>query len=600
MCALPHGQAPAALDHPRMESNSFRIDNDRPTVLAIDDALAQGRRLQQALKRARFGECLAEIARLAGDMRDAPRLLQEVPRTAAKALDAEHAKVDLLSTDRLSFRVAAGIGLLPGEGIDACVANRPDTLAGWVAAKGRPLLMAGRRRGPVFVDARAYGDAGLTSALAVPIFDCGSAIGVLAVRARGERRFRVEEVRFLETLSSLLAASLQRVRTDEALSHAEGLKSVGQLTGGIAHDFNNLLTVISGNLQVLEDVPAIADDPEMRQMVGAASRAAKRGAELTGKLLAFSRRLVLRPVRVDVGALLRPLADILGRTLDQRIRITLEVAFGCPPCLVDPGQLESALLNIAINARDAMPEGGTLSFSARAVGDVPPAAGAERLAGGHLGYVAIAIGDTGAGMTDAVKQRAFEPFFTTKEIGRGTGLGLSTVFGFMDQSQGAVALDSTLGVGTTITLYLPQHVDAEVERGDVATQTSVPRGLRVLLVEDDAEVRAVAQSFLAAADCEATACASGEEAIALPALLVAREGRPPFDLLLTDIGLGNGMRGTELAQKVQRLAPAMPVLLVSGYSDEQLEAPVAWPLLHKPYGRAELAQAIAHALHLSV
>jgi CheY-like chemotaxis protein len=377
------------------------------------------------------------------------------------------------------------------------------------------------------------------------------------------------------------------------------LKSVGQLTGGIAHDFNNLLTVISGNLQVLEDLPAIANDPQMRQMVGAASRAAKRGAELTGKLLAFSRRLVLRPVRVDVGALLRPLADILGRTLDERIRITLEVALGCPPCLVDPGQLESALLNIAINARDAMPEGGTLSFSARAVNDVPPEAGAERLAAGHLGYVAIAIGDTGAGMTDAVKQRAFEPFFTTKEIGRGTGLGLSTLFGFVDQSQGAVALDSTLGVGTTITLYLPQYVAAEVESGDVAAQTSVPRGLTVLLVEDDADVRAVAQSFLAAEGCGATACASGEEAIALLALIVAREGRVPFDLLLTDIGLGTGMRGTELAREVQRLSSAMPVLLVSGFSDEQLEAPVAWPLLHKPYSRAELGQAIAQALHLS-
>ncbi|HUG21053.1 ATP-binding protein [Piscinibacter sp.] len=516
---------------------------------------------------------------------------------AAKALDVEHVAVHLLSTDGLSFRVAAGVGLLAGQRIDACMANRPDMLAGWVAAKGQPCFAIASRREPVFADAQVYGDAGLTSSLAVPLFDCGRAIGVLAVWARGDRHFGIEEVRFLETLSSLLAASLQRVRTDEALSHSQGLKSVGQLTGGIAHDFNNLLTVISGNLQVLEDFPAITGDPEMRQMVGAASRAAKRGATLTGKLLAFSRRQVLRPVRVDVGALLCQLAEVLGRTLDQRIRITLEVEPGCPPCTVDPGQLESALLNIAINARDAMPEGGTLSFRARVVGDVPPEAGAERLAVGHPGNVAIAIGDTGAGMTDAVKQRAFEPFFTTKEIGRGTGLGLSTVFGFMDQSHGAVMLDSTLGVGTTITLFLPQHAEAEVESGDVATQTSVPRGLRVLLVEDDAEVRAVTQSFLAAADCEATACASGEQAIALLALLAARDGRALFDLLLTDVGLGAGMRGTELAREVRRLSPSMPVLLVSGFSDELLEAPVAWPLLHKPYTRAELAEAIAQALH---
>ena len=176
-----------------------------------------------------------------------------------------------------------------------------------------------------------------------------------------------------------------------------------------------------------------------------------------------------------------------------------------------------------------MPDGGTLSFSAWAVDNVPPEAGAERLAAGHNGCVAISIRDTGAGMSDAVKQRALEPFFTTKETGRGTGLGLSTVFGLMDQSHGAMVLDSALGVGTTITLFLPQHRAAEVDSGDVATPVRVPPGLRVLLVEDDAEVCAVAQRFLAAADCEATACVNGEQAIALLALLAARDGGAPFD-----------------------------------------------------------------------
>jgi signal transduction histidine kinase len=192
-------------------------------------------------------------------------------------------------------------------------------------------------------------------------------------------------------------------------------------------------------------------------MVASAARAAKRGAELTGKLLAFSRHQELHAAPVDVGTLLRPLADVLGRTLDRRIRISVDVAPGCPACLVDPGQLESALLNLAINARDAMPDGGALSFSAWPVADAPPEAGAEDTAAGSPGYVAIAIADTGAGMSDAVKRRALEPFFTTKEVGRGTGLGLSTVFGFMHQSHGAMVLDSTPGVGTTITLFLPQH-----------------------------------------------------------------------------------------------------------------------------------------------
>jgi signal transduction histidine kinase len=188
----------------------------------------------------------------------------------------------------------------------------------------------------------------------------------------------------------------------------------------------------------------------------------------SSSLPAFSRRLVLHPVSVDAGALLCPLADLLGRTLDQRIRVTVDVAPDCPPCLVDPEQLESALVNLVINARDAMLDGGTLSFNAWPVDHVPPEASAQRRAAGHPGYVAIAIGDTGAGMSESVKQRALEPFFTTKETGRGTGLGLSTVFGFMEQSEGAMVLDSSLGVGTTITLFVPQHRDAEAREGQRA------------------------------------------------------------------------------------------------------------------------------------
>ena len=543
--------------------------------------------------RAHYSEQVARVARLAVETRDSQRLLQEIPAIAAQALHVRHAVIYLLGADSSQLRIAAEASVMPGDQVDTRMRDRLDELAGLVAAEGTWDVEDHRHGAAADVHSRDL-ESEFESALAVPLLDCGRVIGVLAVCECSAMQFDVEDVRLLETLSSLLAASLQRACSDEALSHSERLKSVGQLAGGVAHDFNNLLTVISGNLQVLEDLPAVAADASIRHMVEAASRAARRGAQLTSKLLAFSRRQELRPARVDLAAMLHPLADMLGRTLDQRVLVSVDVASGCPPCFVDPGQLESALLNLAINARDAMPEGGRLSFNAWAVPELPPGAGAQ--GAGEAGYVAIAVGDTGWGMTDAVKRRALEPFFTTKEAGHGTGLGLSTVFGFIHQSRGAMALDSTPGKGTTITLFLPQQGAAEVAAQDHAVPAGVPRGLRVLLVEDDAEVRAVAESFLASAACELTACASAEQALAQLALRASANADAPFDLLLTDVALGAGMRGTELAREAQRLFPAMPVLLVSGLSADLLEAHATWPLLRKPYTRAELARAIAHAL----
>jgi CheY-like chemotaxis protein len=205
--------------------------------------------------------------------------------------------------------------------------------------------------------------------------------------------------------------------------------------------------------------------------------------------------------------------------------------------------------------------------------------------------VAIAVGDNGAGMSDAVKERAFEPFFTTKEAGRGTGLGLSTVYGFAKQSKGALRLDSTLGAGTTITLFLPGEKGAANLDGDAEVSVgAVPTGLHVLLVEDDAEVRSVAQRFLAALGCSVTACANGEKA------LEELSGPGSFDLLLTDIALGTGMRGTELAEQARQRLPGLPVLLMSGYASALLDAPTGWDLLRKPYTRAELGRAMARVL----
>ncbi|CAN7716504.1 MULTISPECIES: PAS domain S-box protein [unclassified Variovorax] len=565
-------------------------DHGLPYVVAAIRGVSAYPRVKQALQRARYAEHLAQFGRFAVDARESQELLERVPAIAAEALQVETAEILLLEPNGLEFRVAAITGVLQDLAVGDRVPNSPTSPAGSVAADGKAVLVADHARDTRFEPASRDME-GLPSELAVPLSDRGRTIGVLAVRSSTPSRFGDDEVRFLDSLSSLLGTVLQRAQSEEALNHAQRLETVGQLTGGIAHDFNNLLTIISGNLQVLEDAPACAGDPFIQQLVGAAARATRRGAELTGKLLAFSRRQVLQPTVVDATALLHSLTDMLRRALDQRIVITLDAEEAL--CLADPGQLESALLNVAINARDAMPQGGTLAFVCRAAPSLPASLDAERGQANEAGYVAISISDTGSGMPEAVKERAFEPFFTTKESGRGTGLGLSTVYGFAKQSRGAVGLSSAPGAGTTVTLYLPR-VDEDGsadEDFDATASGSVPANLRVLLVEDDPEVLSVVEKFLASMACEVVACANAEEALRLLA------SEPGIGLLLTDILLGTGMRGTELADAVRTQFPGLPVLLMSGYSSKLLDEPQGWELLRKPYTRTELEHAIVRVLN---
>ena len=570
-------------------------DHGQPYVVAAIRDIAAYPRVQQALRRARYSEHLAQLGRLAVNEREPQVVLDHGPTVAAQALQADAAMLFLLDGNGLEFTLVSGVGLLHGDAVGMAVPNQPDTLPGQVLRLGRAVVVPDDEAG--FAMPENCRAAAMQAMLAVPLSDRGRAIGLVVVCSRQAQRFGADELRFVESLSNLLATSLQRAQSEDALKHAQRLESVGQLTGGIAHDFNNLLTVIQGNLQVLEELPALAADAYGRQLVAAAARASRRGAELTGKLLAFSRRQVLQPSALDVGQLLQSLADMLRRTLDQRIHIEVDVASGCPAVLADPGQLESALLNIAINARDAMREGGRLRFSAQPCSALPAEVrnNLDDPSAPEDGFVAIAIADTGSGMTEAVKQRAFEPFFTTKEVGRGTGLGLSTVYGFVRQSRGALALDSAPGAGTTLTLYLPRPWDTASEAADtLQTDPALPPGLKVLLVEDDAEVREVVRNFLDTLGCRVSLAASGEQA------LLSLGPQADFDLLLSDIALGAGMRGTQLAALAQQRLPRLAVLLMSGFSAELLDAdrdsPLSWELLRKPYSRGELATAMARLM----
>ena len=550
-----------------------------PLVVAAIRGIGTYPRVKQALQRARYSECVAEIGRLAVDTRDPQPLLREVPAAAARTLDADGAVLYRLEANRLELRVAATAGLAGLDAEGALLPNRRDALHGFALAHDKPTVVSDWSLETRFPMPGALQQRAIVSSIVVPLSDRGRAIGLLAVHARKPQPSGDDEIHFLQSLCNLLSSSLQRAESEEALAHSQRLESVGQLTGGIAHDFNNLLTVIQGNLQVLQERPELQDSGA--ELVTSATRAAKRAGELTSKLLAFSRRQVLQPARIDVGAMLHSLADMLKRTLDQRVRIAVDVPAGCPPVLADPGQLESALLNIAINARDAMPEGGALSFSARANAD---------------STVSLAVSDSGSGMPDEVRERAFEPFFTTKAKGRGTGLGLSTVYGFVTQSKGAVELDSAPGRGTTVTMRLPRWRDAEApaDGGDAVAPAALPRHLKLLLVEDEPEVRKVIGTFLGALGVQFTSAVDGEQALAW------LESDGDVDLLLTDIALGPGMRGTELARQAQQRDPDLAVLLMSGFAPELLEAdaaqPLPWELLRKPCTREELAAALSRAL----
>jgi PAS domain S-box-containing protein len=554
------------------------LHSQPPLVVAAIRGIGTYPRVKQALQRARYSECVAEIGRLAVDTRDPRALLSQVPIAVARALDVDSAMLLRLEPNGLELRVAAltGIGL-KAEGM--LLPIRRNTLYGEAVAQDKPTIVADWAQETRFPMPDAYHQHGVVSSIAVPLSDRGRAIGLLVVHSCRAQAIGDDEIHFLQSLCNLVSSSLQRAESEEALAHSQRLESVGQLTGGIAHDFNNLLTIIQGNLEVLHDQPELAGTGA-EDLVVSATRAAKRAGELTSKLLAFSRRQVLQPARIDVGAMLHSLADMLRRTLDQRVRIQVDVENGCPPVLADPSQLESALLNIAINARDAMHEGGVLSFSARS----------------GAGAVSLAVGDTGAGMSDDVRERAFEPFFTTKAKGRGTGLGLSTVYGFVKQSKGTIDLDSAPGRGTTVTLHLPRWRDAEagVAAGEGAGPAVLPRHLKLLLVEDEPEVRKVIGNFLTTLGIRFTTAVDGEHALAW------LESDGDIDLLLTDIALGPGMRGTELAQLAQQRDPDLKVLLMSGFAPELLEAdneqPLPWELLRKPCTRHELAAALARAL----
>lgn len=375
-----------------------------------------------------------------------------------------------------------------------------------------------------------------------------------------------------------------RVKMEEELRHAQKMEAIGQLTGGVAHDFNNLLTVISGNLEMLERRLRGNED---REILKEAQEATQLGAELSKRLLAFGRRQSLLPKAVNLNSLVSGMTELLRRSLGETIAIETRLAVGLPTIMVDPGQIENTLLNLAVNARDAMPKGGRLIIeTARAEIDPDYATAYADVAPGR--YVTLSVTDTGTGMTPEVRERAFEPFYTTKGAGAGTGLGLSMVYGFVKQSGGHVQLYSELGHGTTVRVYLPargENSGAEGHMTDVSA-TRPACSETILVVEDDPRVRRVSVRRLKELGYTVIEADSG------PAALKIVESGERFDILFTDIIMAGGMTGVDLARNVRRQRPDLKILFTSGYAEPAilkggvLTEGAGW--LGKPYSISEL------------
>jgi PAS domain S-box-containing protein len=391
-----------------------------------------------------------------------------------------------------------------------------------------------------------------------------------------------------------------RRKAEEALRQAQKMEAIGQLTGGVAHDFNNLLQIISGTLNLLERRISKGDssNSELLRLVETGNRGTRRAATLTQRLLAFSRKQPLAPRSLEPNRIVTRMSELLRNTLGESISIETVLAGGLWPIFADADELENALLNLAVNARDAMPQGGQLTIeTANAHLDDAYASAQEELTPGQ--YVMIAVSDTGTGMTGEVAARAFEPFFTTKESGQGTGLGLSQVYGFVKQSGGHVRIYSEQNDGTTVKIYLPRFIDDGRKGTDQGTSLVVPLTTDeevILVVEDDEAVRANTTTMLDELGYVIVEASDGNSALRI------LEGRPDIDLLFTDVGLPGGLNGRQLADRARLLRPDLRVLFTSGYARNAIvhqgRLDPGVELLSKPFTLTQLATKVRQILSI--
>lgn len=545
-------------------------------------------RARQTLVRARYDALVARFGQLALESKEEEDVLAHVPLLLSESLGIESVLIAFVSADNERVESRASTGL-DGQ----TYADSPHI--------DQQMLLAALRKGRAWMveDFSSTGASGQSfplsqptsgSAALVPLLDVNRPMGALLAFSRQPRKFDHDALHLLQSFANLIAALVQRQRTQDQLAHVQRLDALGQLTGGIAHDFNNLLTIMSGNLQLLES--EYEGTSEARELIDSALRSVTCGAELTAKLLSFARRQRLVPQAVDLKAMLHDLNQMLRRTLGDTIRLRIICPDGLPSAHADPAQLDTALVNLALNARDAMPRGGEITIEVSRMtgsGDTP----ADVPAGD---YLLVTVSDTGRGMSQSTLDHAMEPFFTTKGAGGGSGLGLSMVHGFSKQSGGDLWIESALGYGTHVHLCLP------VDNGGAMLKSIQPAadphgaGETILVVEDEDSVRRITAAFLRKAGYRVTEVASADAA------LRELDADDRIALLFTDVLLGEGGNGKELAAAALRLRPSLPILLTSGFEQQpspsshaEIES-ISFDLLRKPYRREQLLDAVRHSL----
>lgn len=523
-------------------------------IISLHRDITERKRAEQVLRaRAQQNAALAELGRLALAAPPLNEMINHATKLTTGAIEAEQAEIVLLPE---------AAELVPATSV-------PDIVIRALASSD-PVISGGDGH----------------TVVAVPIRGLRSPIGALVATLRGSRQPDVEELNFLSAVAAVLSQQRIGAETQSALINTQRLESVGRLTGGVAHDFNNLLTVVIGNADWLAaQFPPDTPPGKAAQLI---LKSAERGADVVQRLLVFARRQPLATRAVDVNALITGMSSLIRHALTSRVSVDLRLDPAAPVANIDPGQLESALMNLVINARDAMADGGALLIATATVTHRPP----DSLEAGS--FIEVTVTDTGHGMSPSVVAQVFEPFFTTKEPGKGTGLGLSMVHGFARQSGGDVAIESLPGLGTTVRLYMPADTEAQPgapQSEPVDRAVATRRNERILVVEDDPMVRRYVADQLEGCGYRVT---TAERADA--ALSILEEGSC-FDLLFSDIVMPGSKNGWMLAEAARRLMPGMAILLTTGHAvpPEESDA-AAVEILHKPYRPAELVARIEAAL----
>jgi len=578
----------------------------RPTVRAFNSMAAS---LEQALHEARTRqtrlESLVEISSELSRMQPLDSLLGRIAEACGR----------LVKTDWVGFRLVDGdelvvAGTLEG-GTEMPVRRRlkiGESLAGQVAATGRPLLLRDPASHPSMLPehAQAMRRLGYHGMLTVPARVGDRVVGVLSFLTRREEGFSTEDLAIATAFASHAAVALENSRllhesrraydelaqTQGQLEQAQKMDAIGRLAGGVAHDFNNLLTVILGRTDILL-TQIKAEDP-LRRGIALIQRTAGRAAELTKQLLAFSRKQVLEAVVLDLGVVTTDMKEMLARLIGEDIALVTNLAATLGHVKADRGQIEQVVMNLAINARDAMPQGGQLVVET-ANADLDDEY-VRRNVGSRPGpHVMLAVSDSGVGIPRELQRHIFEPFFTTKEQGKGTGLGLATVYGIVKQSGGYIEVDSEPGRGTTFRIYLPR-VDSASPAAERSPRAAAPTGgtETILLVEDEDGVRELARDILRSSGYTVLEGRNGAEG-----LLLGERHQGALDLLLTDVVMPR-MSGRELAERMVSLRPELSVLYMSGYTDDAvirhgvLGSDTAF--LQKPFTPAALVQRVRETL----